>query len=107
VATNEESTERSTSIIFRNLFRMNTCRSLSKQATLTIFRMNTYEKLQGEGTKKGNSKLTNSNRRVKRKRVETYSRVAGLRSVCSIDCATWSASRLAGFHAAIMFRRES
>ena len=72
--------------------------------------MNTYEKLQGEGgrgTKKGNSKLTNSNRRVKRKRVETYSRVAGLRSVCSIDCATWSASRLAGFHAAIMFRRES
>jgi hypothetical protein len=29
-------------------FRMNTCKSVSKQSTLTIFRMNTYEK-QGEG----------------------------------------------------------
>src|SRR5690348_6488097 len=29
-------------------FRMNTCESVSKQRTLTIFRMNTYEK-QGEG----------------------------------------------------------
>ena len=27
--------------------RINTCRSLSKQVTLTIFRMNTYEKLGG------------------------------------------------------------
>jgi hypothetical protein len=29
-------------------FRMNTCKSVSKQSTLTTFRMNTYEK-QGEG----------------------------------------------------------
>src|SRR5216683_967758 len=29
-------------------FRINTCKSVSKQRTLTIFRMNTYEK-QGEG----------------------------------------------------------
>src|SRR6266852_7425557 len=29
-------------------FRINTCKSVSKQTTLTIFRMNTYEK-QGEG----------------------------------------------------------
>jgi hypothetical protein len=29
-------------------FRMNTCKSVSKQSTLTIFRMNTYAK-QGEG----------------------------------------------------------
>jgi hypothetical protein len=29
-------------------FRMNTCKSVSKQSTLTIFRMNTYKK-QGEG----------------------------------------------------------
>ena len=29
-------------------FRMNTCKSVSKQMTLTAFRMNTYEKL-GEG----------------------------------------------------------
>ena len=29
-------------------FRMNTCKSVSKQRTLTTFRMNTYEK-QGEG----------------------------------------------------------
>jgi hypothetical protein len=50
---NEERTERSvrpsTSITLRNPFRMNTCKSLSKQATLTFFRMNTYEKTQGVG----------------------------------------------------------
>src|SRR5258708_5042414 len=32
----------------RNLFRINTCKSVSKQTTLTFFRMNTYEK-QGGG----------------------------------------------------------
>src|SRR5260370_28236900 len=32
----------------RNLFRINTCKSVSKQTTLTLFRMNTYEK-QGGG----------------------------------------------------------
>src|SRR6266481_4616586 len=32
-----------------NLFRMNTCRSVSKQTTLTIFRINTYEKHKGWG----------------------------------------------------------
>jgi hypothetical protein len=30
-------------------FRMNTCKSVSKQRTLTPFRMNTYEKHRGEG----------------------------------------------------------
>ena len=30
-------------------FRMNTCKSVSKQMTLTPFRMNTYEKHRGEG----------------------------------------------------------
>src|SRR5258708_38210987 len=30
-------------------FRINTCRSTSKQRTLTPFRMNTYEKQGGEG----------------------------------------------------------
>jgi hypothetical protein len=30
-------------------FRMNTCKSVSKQSTLTIFRMNTYEKRGGGG----------------------------------------------------------
>jgi hypothetical protein len=30
-------------------FRMNTCKSVSKQTTLTTFRMNTYEKHRGEG----------------------------------------------------------
>src|ERR1700747_1556181 len=73
LATNEERTERSvrpsTSIPFRNPFRMNTCKSLSKKATLTTFRMNAYEKPRGEGTKKVNRKLLNSNARVKRKRV--------------------------------------
>jgi hypothetical protein len=33
----------------RNSFRMNTCKSVSKQRTLTPFRMNTYEKHRGEG----------------------------------------------------------
>src|ERR1700722_3368766 len=60
LATNEKRTQRSvspsTSITFRNPFRMNTCKSLSKQTTLTIFRMNTYEKPKGRGTKKVNSK---------------------------------------------------
>jgi len=32
-----------------NLFRINTCKSVSKQTTLTIFRINTYEKHRGEG----------------------------------------------------------
>src|SRR6266481_5970011 len=32
-----------------NLFRMNTCKSVSKQTTLTIFRINTYEKHKGWG----------------------------------------------------------
>jgi hypothetical protein len=32
-----------------NTFRMNTCKSVSKQSTLTIFRMNTYAKTGGEG----------------------------------------------------------
>src|SRR5882672_6013954 len=30
-----------------NLFRINTCKSLSKQTTLTLFRINTYEKHRG------------------------------------------------------------
>jgi hypothetical protein len=30
-------------------FRMNTCKSVSKQSTLTAFRMNTYAKNRGEG----------------------------------------------------------
>jgi hypothetical protein len=30
-------------------FRINTCKSVSKQMTLTLFRMNTYEKTWGEG----------------------------------------------------------
>src|SRR6266404_756606 len=30
-------------------FRMNTCKSVSKQTTLTTFRMNTYAKTRGEG----------------------------------------------------------
>jgi hypothetical protein len=34
---------------FHNPFRMNTCKSVSKQTTLTIFRMNTYEKHRGWG----------------------------------------------------------
>src|SRR2546427_5145804 len=32
-----------------NPFRMNTCKSVSKQTTLTPFRINTYEKHGGEG----------------------------------------------------------
>ena len=32
-----------------NLFRMNTCKSVSKQTTLSTFRMNTYEKHRREG----------------------------------------------------------
>ena len=32
-----------------NSFRMNTCKSVSKQTTLSIFRMNTYEKTGGRG----------------------------------------------------------
>jgi hypothetical protein len=31
-------------------FRINTCKSVSKQTTLTLFRMNTYEKTGGEGS---------------------------------------------------------
>src|SRR5260370_42269966 len=31
------------------LFRINTCKSVSKQTTLTTFRMNTYEKTVGRG----------------------------------------------------------
>ena len=33
----------------RNLLRINTCESVSKQKTLTTFRMNTYEKPRGGG----------------------------------------------------------
>lgn len=33
-------------------FRMNTCKSVSKQGTLTAFRMNTYEKTGGRGVHK-------------------------------------------------------
>jgi hypothetical protein len=32
-----------------NLFRINTCKSATKQTTLTVFRMNTYAKHRGEG----------------------------------------------------------
>jgi hypothetical protein len=32
------------------LFRINTCKGVSKQMTLTLFRINTYEKTGGEGT---------------------------------------------------------
>ncbi len=32
-----------------NPFRINTCKSVSKQTTLTIFRINTYEKTGGRG----------------------------------------------------------
>jgi hypothetical protein len=38
-------------------FSMNTCKSVSKQTTLTIFRMNTYEK-QGEGGTPADRRLT-------------------------------------------------
>ena len=34
-------------ITVRNSFRMNTCKSVSKQTTLTSFRMNTYTKTRG------------------------------------------------------------
>ncbi len=37
----------------RNLFRINTCKSVSKQTTLTSFGMNTYKKHRGEGTPLG------------------------------------------------------
>src|SRR5712692_6196151 len=40
-------------------FRMNTCKSVSKQRTLTTFRMNTYEK-QGEGGGGANWNLRNT-----------------------------------------------
>src|SRR5713226_1152442 len=39
-------------------FRINTCKSVSKQKTLTPFRMNTYEK-QGEGGGSGTRNLPN------------------------------------------------
>ncbi len=32
-----------------NPFRINTCKSVSKQMTLSVFRMNTYEKTGGRG----------------------------------------------------------
>ena len=35
--------------LFLNTFRMNTCKSVSKQGTLTPFRMNTYAKPGGRG----------------------------------------------------------
>ena len=34
---------------YSNLFRINTCKTVPKQTTLTLFRMNTYEKHRGEG----------------------------------------------------------
>src|SRR6267142_2822612 len=39
-------------------FRMNTCKSVSKQTTLTTFRMNTYEKPGGRGVAPRDSRLT-------------------------------------------------
>ena len=35
--------------LLTNLFRINTCKSVSKQSTLTTFRINTCEKHRGEG----------------------------------------------------------
>jgi hypothetical protein len=35
-------------LLWRKLFTINTCKTVTKQTTLTPFRMNTYEK-QGEG----------------------------------------------------------
>ena len=35
----------------RILFRINTCKTVSKQTTLTTFRMNTYEKTGGGGAR--------------------------------------------------------
>ena len=41
------------------LFRINTCRNVSKQRTLSTFRINTYEKQEGRGT--ANSPALDSN----------------------------------------------
>jgi hypothetical protein len=48
-------------VVFRKLFRMNTCKSVSKQSTLTPFRMNTCEKTQGGGVSRKLTANHNSN----------------------------------------------
>ena len=46
-------------------FRMNTCKSVSKQSTLTTFRMNTYAKRGGGGLPCGSQKEARSRLRVR------------------------------------------
>jgi hypothetical protein len=48
-------------IDFRIPFRINTCKSLSKQTTLTIFRMNTYKKPPGGGYQESQQNIATSN----------------------------------------------
>src|SRR5713226_5818056 len=64
-------------------FRMNTCESVSKQRTLTIFRINTYEKTGGRGYP---TPRAPSFRRHMR-------HVAPLSPVPSVDCAYFLSPR--------------
>src|SRR6266849_301339 len=71
-------------------FRINTCKSASKQTTLTPFRMNTYEKTGGGGTpgKEISNFPVRGSANVRRMR-----HVAALSPVCSLDCAYFLSPR--------------
>jgi len=49
-------------------FRINTCKSVSKQRTLTLFRMNTYEKPRGRGGPPGRTAAHVQNQNAARRR---------------------------------------
>ncbi len=70
-------------------FRMNTCESVSKQRTLTTFRMNTYEK-QGEG---GPAFRVSSVQPPVSSLQNHMRHVAPLSPVASVDCAYFLSPR--------------
>ncbi len=71
-------------------FRINTCKSVSKQSTLTLFRMNTYEK-QGEGGTPADRRLTLSG--VPISSAHHMRHVTPLSTVPSLDCAYFLSPR--------------
>ena len=71
-------------------FRMNTCESVSKQRTLTTFRINTYEKPRGEG---GPAFRVSSVQPPASSLQNHMRHVAPLSPVASVDCAYFLSPR--------------
>src|SRR6266852_6811829 len=77
-------------------FRINTCKSVSKQSSLTLFRMNTYEK-QGEGGTPADRRLTLIG--VPISSAHHMRHVTSLSPVPALDCAYFLSPRRCAPHA--------